>query len=182
MFHFLQNNITFLVTTFTLVSNIVFVFILVLLFIPNFRSWVYVFVNKNISSLLFLTSFAAVVGSLSYSNIIGFPPCELCWFQRIFMYPQAIIAFMAVMKKDKSIVSYLLPLSILGTIVAFYHSLVHWGFGTGLLGCTAIGGDCGKVYVLEYGYITIPFMALSCFIYLIAISIIYYKSNGNKLA
>ena len=53
------------------------------------------FVYKNINWLLLLLSLAAVVGSLSFSEIVGFPPCELCWIQRIFMYPQAIIAFCA---------------------------------------------------------------------------------------
>ena len=179
---FLQSNITFVVTTLTLISNIVFVLFLLYLFVnKNFRKVVYDFVNKYVLALLFTVSLGALIGSLSYSNIVGFPPCELCWFQRILMYPQALLAFIAIRKKDKGIVDYLLPLSILGALVSFYHSLVHWGIGTSLLACTANGGECGKVYVLEYSYITIPFMAFSCFVYLITISVIYYKSKGEKL-
>jgi disulfide bond formation protein DsbB len=98
------------------------------------------------------------------------------------MYPQTIITFIAIIKKEKNIVDYLLPLSILGAIVAFYHSLVQWGIGTGLLGCTAVGGECAKVYVLEYGFITIPFMAFTTFVYLIGISLIYYKARKIKNA
>lgn len=175
---FIQTHITFAITTFTLISHIGFVIGLLLLFIERkFRNFVYDFVNKYILNLLFITSFSALVISLFYSNIVGFPPCELCWIQRIFMYPQAIITFMAIIKKDRNIIDYLLPLSILGVIVSFYQSLVQWGFGTGLLGCTSVGGECARVYVLEYGYITIPFMAFTSFVYLLAVSVIYKKSG-----
>ena len=176
------NSITFVITTFTLVSNIVFVVVVFFLVAKKqFRGVVYDFVNKNVLPLLFVTSLAALIGSLSYSNIVGFPPCELCWIQRIFMYPQSLIALIAIIKKDKNIVDYLLPLSILGALVSFYHSLVHWGIGTGLLACTADGGECGKVYVLEYSYITIPFMAFTTFVYLITISFLYKKSINGRI-
>ena len=154
----MQANITTVVATLTLISNIVFVI--------------------GVAALIFV-SFAALVGSLAFSNIVGFPPCELCWIQRIFMYPQALLAFMAMRKKDKNIVGYLFPLSILGGLVAFYHSLVQWGIGGGALGCTSVGGACVKVYVLEYSYVTIPFMALSAFVYLIALSVVYYLSKKS---
>ncbi len=173
--------ISSVLTTLTLVSNIVFVLgILVILFDTSVRSWVYGFLNQNILLVLFLLSLGATLGSLAYSNVIGFVPCELCWFQRILMYPQFIVLFMAWLKKDKNVILYLLPLSVIGACVSFYHSLVHWGIGTSLLACTANGGECGKVYVLAYNYITIPFMAFSMFVYLITISIIYLKSQNVR--
>lgn len=174
-------NPTFVITTLTLVSNIVFVLVILGLLIDSkFRKLTYDFVDKNVLSLLFLTTLGALIGSLIYSNIVGYPPCELCWIQRILMYPQALITFMAMLKKDKSIVVYLLPLSVLGALVAIYHSMVHWGVGVGLLECTASAGECAKVYVLEYGYITIPFMAFSSFVYLISISVIYYLARNGR--
>ena len=96
------------------------------------------------------------------------------------MYPQAILAFVAMVKKDKNIVHYLLPLSILGATVSFYQSLINWGFDGVLFGCTSVGGECTRVYVLEYGYITIPFMAFTVFAYLIGLSVIYYKSKSGR--
>lgn len=177
----IQNNLTFFITTLTLLSNIVFVLIFILIIFENrVKNLIYNFVNKYILELLFVVSVGSLIASLGYSNIMNFPPCELCWIQRIFLYPQTIFSFIGIIKKDKNIVSYLLPLSILGAIVSFYHSLVQWGLGGSLLGCTSTGGECAKVYVLEYGYITIPFMALTAFIYLIAISLIYYKSKDAK--
>jgi len=182
MIEFIQSNITFVLATLTVVSNVVFVIIIFFLVLnKNFRDLSYDFVNKNILPLLFVFSFTAFVGSLAYSNIIGFPPCELCWIQRIFMYPQTLFTFIAIIKKDKGIVDYLLPLSVIGGIVALYHALTHFGLGDGLVGCTSLLGDCGKLYVFEYGYITIPFMSFSIFAYLIGISVIYYKSRNVRI-
>ena len=177
---FIQTHITFVFTTLTLLSHIVFVVMLLLLLAHGqFRTWVYGFVNRNVASMLFIASLGALLGSLSYSEIVGFPPCDLCWIQRIFMYPQAILAFIGIVKKEKTIVDYLLPLSILGAIVSLYHSLVHWRLVSGsFLACTSsVTAPCAKVYVLEYGYITIPFMAFTAFAYLITVTLIYYKSK-----
>ena len=175
------SNITSIITTLVLVSNIIFVLGLALLFAePKFKKWVYEFVDKNILKILFTLSLAAVVGSLTYSNIIGFAPCELCWVQRIFMYPQVILTFVAMLKKDKNIVNYLLPLSILGIITAFYHSMGQWGFGNSLGGCLSVGAECGKVYVRGFNYITIPFMSFTIFAYLIAVTLVYYKAQNAR--
>jgi disulfide bond formation protein DsbB len=84
---------------------------------------------------------------------------------------------MAVLKKDKNIVTYLLPLSLMGGIVSLYHSLTHFGLGDGVLECTSALGDCGKLYVFKYGYITIPFMAFTIFAYLLLVSLIFLRSN-----
>ncbi len=175
-----RSAITLIVSTLTLISNIVYVLVLVLIFAhKEFRNWLFAFVNKYIIELLFLLSSIATLGSLTYSNIVGFPPCELCWIQRIFMFPQPILALVALGKRDKNLVNYLFPLSIIGGVVALYHSLANLGIGSGLLGCTAVGGECARLYVLKYGYITIPFMSLTIFVYLITLSIIYYKSRKN---
>lgn len=178
----IQQNINLIVGTLTLVSNIAFVAFLVAFFTnPNFKSTVLGLVNKYILNLIFVLSLSAMVGSLVYSNIAGFPPCELCWIQRIFMYPQTLLSFLAIIWKDKGIVSYLFPMTILGGLVAFYQSLSNWGFGGSILPCTSVGGACSKVYVITYGYITIPFMALSVFVYLAVITLLYYKSVNERI-
>ncbi|OHA87441.1 MAG: hypothetical protein A2566_02325 [Candidatus Zambryskibacteria bacterium RIFOXYD1_FULL_40_13] len=140
----------------------------------------YAFVHKYILELLFWGIMAAVVGSLVYSEIVGFPACDLCWYQRLFLYPQAIIVLLAMRRKDKTIIDYLVPLSILGGLVALYQSIIQWGFSFGsILDCTAVGGECAKVYVNEYSYITIPFMSLSVFVYIITMKYVYYSHRKN---
>ncbi len=178
MVSFLQTNITPFFGFLTLLSHIVFVVALLLLFASrNFRDFTYGFVYRNISALLFTASTIALIGSLSYSEIIGFPPCELCWIQRIFMYPQALLSFIAFIKKDKGIIPYLLGLSVFGLAVSFFHSLIHWGWNSSLLKCSSVGAPCAKVYVLEHGYITIPFMSFTIFAYLITLIVIYYRAR-----
>lgn len=174
----IQQNITNIVSTFTLLSHIFFVvFLLVYFFDRSFSEKISNIVNRFVLEILFIISLSALVGSLLYSNVIGFPPCELCWIQRILVYPQVLLLFMAVLKKDKNIVTYLLPLSLMGGIVSLYHSLTHFGLGDGVLECTSALGDCGKLYVFEYGYITIPFMAFTIFAYLLLVSLIFLRSN-----
>ncbi len=163
----------------TLISNILFVFLVIAISShKNWRAKIYRFVHTHILNLLFVEALFAFVGSLVYSQIIGFPPCDLCWVQRILIYPQVIIALVAMIKKDKMIVDYLLPMSIIGALVALYHSLIQWGFSFGATGgCTALGGACAKVFVLEFGYITMPFMSFTIFAYSIGVMMIYYSAR-----
>ncbi len=94
------------------------------------------------------------------------------------MYPQAIILFVAMRRKDKGIIDYLVPLSIIGAIIALYQSFAQWGFSVGsIAGCAAVGAECAKVYVREFSYITIPFMSFCVFIYIIVLKFIYYSHN-----
>lgn len=174
---FIQNHATQIISLLTLASNVIFVAVLVVIaFHAGSRYKLFHFIHKYILELLFAGIISAVVGSLVYSNIVGFPPCELCWIQRICLYPQAIITFMAMRRGDKKIVDYLVPLSVIGALVAFYHSLVQWGFSPfgSAIACTSIGGECTKVYVDAYSYITIPFMSFTIFIYIIAMKWAYY--------
>jgi disulfide bond formation protein DsbB len=63
------------------------------------------------------------VGSLFASNVLKLEPCSFCWYQRIFLFPLAIILGMAYFKKDKSIIYYVLPLIAIGGFIALYQSL-----------------------------------------------------------
>ncbi|MES7181318.1 disulfide oxidoreductase, partial [Cutibacterium acnes] len=70
-----------------------------------------------------LVSVAATLGSLYFSEIRGFIPCELCWFQRIFMYPLSILLGVAAYRDDRAIKNYVLPLSIVGLSISTFHYL-----------------------------------------------------------
>jgi disulfide bond formation protein DsbB len=148
------------------------------------KSWgraVFLFVGRHSLVLGFLISLAAVVGSLFYSEIVGFPPCVLCWWQRLFLYPQAVLFALALWKKDLGVFLYSGTLAVFAGIVALYHSYVYWG-GKSLLPCTALGGACDKIYVMEFGYITIPTMSLTIVVYLLLLAWInrlYCNENRN---
>ena len=118
---------------------------------------------------LFISA-ASTVGSLIYSEVVGFPACILCWIQRVFMYPQMFLFALALWRKEKMIAPYLFLLSLLGGAVALYHwvkDMMLWYGGT-TLPCPAIMGlpSCDRIYVQEFGYVTIPMIALNAFILL----------------
>jgi disulfide bond formation protein DsbB len=182
MITFIQANATPIIGFLTLLSNIIFIVVLIVIVLHSgSRYKFYHFVHKYILQLLFWGILAAVVGSLVYSNIVGYPPCDLCWLQRICIYPQLIIVFMAMRRGDKTVIDYLMPLSVIGAVVALYQSFIQWGysFGNTAIGCLNLGGECAKVYVKVYSYITIPFMSFTVFVFIIALKLIYRHKEKN---
>lgn len=123
-----------------------------------------------------IVSLVAVLGSLYYSEIAGFIPCELCWYQRILMYPLVVILGVGYYRLDRNVRLYALPLSILGIIISSFHYLHQ---KTNLFRetyqCTQ-GVPCSGEYVNYSDFITIPFMALTAFI-LITIILLYPNTN-----
>ena len=126
------------------------------------------FLAKKGFVLAFIVAVIAMLGSLTYSDIIGYEPCKLCWFQRILMYPQVILLGMALMKKDYKMANYSIVLSIIGALVAGYHYLLQIGVAPATT-CSVVGysASCSQQFILQYGYITIPMMALSAFFLII---------------
>ena len=120
------------------------------------------FIERNGILLAFLGALAATIGSLVYSYVIGFVPCELCWLQRIFMFPTTIILGIALWKKDQGIIDYELVLAAIGALIATAHYLYQFT-GVSLIPCASEGGACAKRIVFMYNYITIPMMSLASF-------------------
>lgn len=161
------NNFLNLIPSLVLASHVVWIIIVLAIVFRN--SWgraIIAFIGRRALWLAFLTSIVAVVGSLFYSEIIGFEPCVLCWWQRIFLYPLVVIFGMAIWRKNSCAFLYAIPLAILAGIVSLYQSYVSLG-GASLLPCTALGGACDKIYVMAFNYITIPMMGLTIASYIL---------------
>ena len=110
----------------------------------------------------------ATLGSLYFSEVAGFVPCTLCWYQRILMYPLTVIALVGFIKADEYLPSYVLPLSLLGMGVSGYHYLVQLGaFGHPTV--CAVGIPCSLRYVNYAGFISIPLMAFTAFTLITAV-------------
>lgn len=104
-------------------------------------------------------AWASVFGSLYFSEIEKMPPCDLCWWQRILMYPLALITTTAILRKDfKTLAYYVVPFGVLGSIVALYHSLLQWGIiEHNVLDCSVSSGvSCSDPEVI-FWFVTIPF-------------------------
>ena len=114
--------------------------------------------------LAFLVAAIATGGSLFFSEIAHFVPCELCWYQRICMYPLSITTLLAGLFDDPRAARYLLPLPVAGAGVSVYHLLVeNRVVGESLTCSISAPGGCGVKWINEFGYVTIPTVALTAF-------------------
>lgn len=142
--------------------------LLVLRFVLNskttrFESWV----ATHKLCLIGLITVGATIASLVYSNIIGFPPCTLCWLQRVAIYPIAVISIVAMIRKETIILPYIKIITLLGWCVALYHIMIYYtGFSP--LPCDATV-SCTARYVYEFGFMTIPLMSFIAFTSIFAI-------------
>jgi disulfide bond formation protein DsbB len=124
---------------------------------------------------VFLVASIATGGSLFFSEIAGFIPCELCWYQRICMYPLSIVSLLAALANDRRAGRYLLPLPLVGAGVSVYHLLVENGVVEQAKACLlSAPGGCATKWIEEFGYVTIPTLALTgfalCFAFLLLAS------------
>jgi disulfide bond formation protein DsbB len=104
----------------------------------------------------------ATLGSLYLSEIANFPPCRLCWYQRIAMYPLVPILAVAVWRRDAGVRFYAIPLALIGGLISTYHVLLerYPSLESGVCEAT---NPCTLIWVRRFGYLTIPTMALSAF-------------------
>jgi len=153
-----------------LVSHLLLVLIvLAILFRNSWGKSLINFLAINSIVIVFAISASVILGSLYYSQILGFEPCILCWWQRVFLFPLPVILATALWKGKKDVFTYIVPLVALAGLVAFYQAYANLG-GFSFTSCTAVGGACSKIYVKEFGYITIPIMSLTVSVYILVLA------------
>lgn len=131
--------------------------------------------------LAFAVALLAMLGSLVYSDVLGYEPCKLCWLQRIFIYPQVVILGIALWKRDQNVKMYSIALSVIGALVASYQYVGQLGWNPFGLECLAsTGSACAKNFVTEFGFVTIPLMSLSIFLVIILIHILSIREEKNN--
>jgi disulfide bond formation protein DsbB len=114
--------------------------------------------------IAFFGSAIATGGSLFFSEIAHFVPCELCWYQRIAMYPLSIVTLLAALANDHRAARYLLPLPLVGAGVSVYHLLIENGVVAQSAACfVSAPGGCATRWIDELGFVTIPTLALTGF-------------------
>ena len=134
-------------------------------------------IKQNILYMALVQAIIATLGSLYFSEIRHFTPCILCWYQRVLMYPLTIIITVGILKKDKGLYQYVLPISILGTIVALYHVLLQKGILPEAIAPCTLGASCTTKFVGYFGFITIPVMSLTAFIVITSCMLIFRNSQ-----
>ena len=132
--------------------------------------------QTNVLPLLLAWTIAlvATAGSLFFSEVMGLPPCVLCWYQRIAMYPLVVIIGTGIIMRDGRMRYYALPLCLWGLAVSVYHNLLYYGFiPESLAPCTA-GISCTSRQIEWLGFVTIPLMGLASFV-VVAVCLFFYR-------
>jgi len=106
----------------------------------------------------------ATLGSLYFSNVLGFPPCVLCWYQRIAMYPQVVILSVGLLLRDARAYLYALPLALAGLGVAVYHNLLYYKLLPESIEPCMLGVSCTTKFIEWFGFVTIPLLSLAAFL------------------
>ncbi len=178
------NNLNIFLGLGAILVQVISVFALLSLFFGKYnffkKNYLLDFIDKNFLVLGFVLSLIGTMFSLVYSEVIGFAPCYLCWWARIFLYPQVILFGIALWNKDRKVIKYILPLLSGGFLLTVYHNFMYYFADTSDLPCDASGVSCYQELVSVFnGYISIPMLALTNF-FAIFVVVIVAHFYGKK--
>ena len=130
--------------------------------------------NESLPYIAWVIALLSVVGSLFFSEVMQLPPCVLCWYQRIAMYPLVLIIGTGIVLRDARMKIYALAFALIGLVIAVYHNLLYYGFiPESITPCTE-GVPCNAVQIEWLGFITIPLMGLAAFVG-VTLCLLFYK-------
>jgi len=131
----------------------------------------------------FVVAAIATGGSLFFSEIAGFVPCELCWFQRICMYPLSLLLLLMALRGDYRASRYLIPFPVIGAGISIYHILIENNVIAQNTAClVSAPGGCATKWINEFGYMTIPTLALTGFVLLIEFLVLATAGDADATA
>jgi disulfide bond formation protein DsbB len=113
----------------------------------------------------------AMAGSLYFSEVANYTPCTLCWYQRIAMYPLVLILGIAIFRRDIGIRIYAIPMAVVGAVISTYHWLLERIPELDYGACSS-GVPCSQKWFEEFGFVTLPFLALIAFLLIITFLLI----------
>ena len=129
--------------------------------------------------MAWLVALVATAGSLIYSEVIHFEPCRLCWFQRIAMYPLAVVLLVGGFRRDLAVKLYGLPLALGGLAISVWHYLIQNFPALEGSGSCDPSVPCSAKYVDVFGFISIPFMAGAGFILIAVLLALYVRPSKS---
>jgi disulfide bond formation protein DsbB len=113
------------------------------------------------------------LGSLYYSEVAGYPPCTLCWYQRIAIYPQVIVLGVAAWRRDTQVWRTAVPLAAIGALISIWHIVIEQV--PSLAGPCDPANPCTITWVEEFGFLTVPTMALVAGLSFIALTLLAHR-------
>lgn len=135
--------------------------------------------TKNIVFIAWVIAAGATMTSLVLSEVADLIPCELCWYQRIFMFSAAFVLGVGEHYKDPKVYRYVLPLTVTGGAIALYHTLLQWGIVPQALTCD-LTASCATKQLELLGFITIPLLALVTFTALSGLMFLQLRQNSSS--
>lgn len=135
--------------------------------------------NWTLVFACWLVAGTAALGSLFFSEVMGHPPCVLCWYQRICMYPLVFILPAGLFPFDRNIVRYALPLTLLGSLIAIFHLLLAAGYISESITPCIQGIPCTEVQVVWFGFVTIPLLSVLSFLLIAALLILTHLRSSE---
>lgn len=140
-----------------------------------------IWLGQNGAYLAFALALAATLASLGLSEVLHLPPCVLCWYQRICMYPLVVILGVGILRRSKDLVALAAPLVVVGWGIALYHSLLQWKILPEAAAPCRVGISCTTVQINILGFITIPFGSLVAFT-AIGVVLYLYQKESTRVA
>ncbi|HEY0708448.1 MAG TPA: disulfide oxidoreductase [Polyangia bacterium] len=130
--------------------------------------------------LAWVVALGASLGSLFFSEVMKLPPCTLCWYQRICLYPLVLMLPTGIVLRDARVTTYAMPLVIAGLAIAAYHNLLYYGvIAEALSPCTA-GVPCTSRQINWFGFVGIPLLGLLAFVSLLLLLILHQTSERRR--
>lgn len=133
-------------------------------------------ISRHAHYIVFTIALLSTLISLYFSDILHWPPCNLCWYTRILMYPLIPIIGLGILRRETAWLPYVLPLTIAGQLLTAYHSLLQWGVIPDLTPCVN-SVPCATKYLNLFGFITIPFLGFIAFAGINVCLYLYWKET-----
>lgn len=135
------------------------------------------FIKRNALYAAFAGSLIAMIGSLYFSEIAHFPPCVLCWYQRITMYPLVVVLGFAIYKRSRDIVLPAFVFAAVGWVISVYHNLLYYEILPESAAPCLAGVSCTTKFIEWFGFLTIPLLSFLGFTAILIALIIYWRTN-----
>jgi len=138
-------------------------------------------IKKNALYLAWTGSLVAMLGSLYFSEIANYPPCVLCWYQRIAMYPLVFILGFAIYKKSREMLLPAFVLAVIGWFISLYHNLLYYEIIPEAAAPCIAGVSCTTKFIEWFGFVTIPLLALLGFSAVLVLLTIHWKATKPQI-
>mgnify|MGYP003441875566 FL=1 len=137
------------------------------------------FIKDNALYGAFAVALTAMLGSLYFSEIANFPPCVLCWYQRIGLYPIVAIIGFAIYRKSKEILLPAFLLAGIAWVIGLYHNLLYYEILPEAAAPCVAGISCTTKYIEWFGFVTIPLLALAGSTLILIGLIIHWRTKND---